>query len=325
VRAPKFWSNKDSALGMFLAPIGSLYGGVTALRLKVTSSVTAPIPVICVGNVSVGGTGKSPIASNLAERLLTMGRNPAILTGGYGGQLMGPLRVDPDVHSVADVGDEALVHSRKISTWVARHRAKAIHATLGEGIDALIMDDGHQHASLFKTLSILVIDGNVGFGNGRMIPAGPLRERPQFGLARADAVVLMGSDDTNLVPRLPAHIPIYGANLIPGPEGPELKHRKVVAFAGIGNPNKFFDTLLELGALVVSAHTFDDHHLFQESDIQPILDEAFALDAVPVTTEKDAVRLAPDHRQQVNVLSVNVKWDNASAIDNLLIKTLNNF
>ena len=325
MRAPKFWSNKDSPVGIFLDPIGSLYGGITALRLKVTSSVTAPIPVICVGNISVGGTGKSPIAANLAEKLRSMGRRPAILTGGYGGQLKGPLRVDPNIHSVADVGDEALVHSRLIPTWVSRRRAKAITAALDEEIDVLIMDDGHQHASLDKTLSILVIDGNVGFGNGRMIPAGPLRESPQSGLARTDAVVLIGSDDTNLPPLLPAHIPIYGANLIPGPEGAQLKNCKVVAFAGIGNPTKFFDTLIDLGALVVSAHTFDDHHLFQESDIQPILDEAFALDALPVTTEKDAVRLAPDHRQQVNVLSVSVQWNNVKAIDNLLVKALDSF
>jgi tetraacyldisaccharide 4'-kinase len=181
-----------------------------------------------------------------------------------------------------------------------------------------VLDDAHQHPGLAKDLSLVVVDGHAAFGNGRIVPAGPLRETVADGMARADALVIMGEDVRGLEGRFAGRLPVLKARFVPGPELARLRGQRVVAFAGIGEPRKFFATLRELGAQVVATHPFDDHFAFGEADIQPILDEAYAVGALPVTTAKDAVRLPPDQRQQVNVLSVEVAWDDPPALDALL-------
>ena len=181
----------------------------------------------------------------------------------------------------------------------------------------LVLDDGHQHPGIAKDLALVAIDGRTAFGNGRLFPAGPLRETVADGMARAQAAIVVGDDARGVASRL-GDLPILHARLMPGPEAAGLRGQRVVAFAGIGDPRKFFDTLRDIGAKVVAIHPFDDHYGFQEADVQPILDEAFAIDAIPVTTAKDAVRLAPDQRQQVNVLSVDVEWRDEAALDRLL-------
>ncbi len=318
---PEFWIT-DGPLGQALDPIGRLYGAVTTWRIKHGAYVKTPVPVISVGNLTVGGTGKTPVARDLVPRLTNLGFRPAVVLRGYGGQLKGPARVDPNIHRALDVGDEALLHSRDGMTWVARQRIDGAYEATEAGAKAIILDDAHQHASMAKDLSLVVIDGAMGFGNHRIVPAGPLREPVRAGLARTDAVVIMGDDETGVAARLPPDIPVLHGTLQPGPESVFLNQRKVVAFAGLGRPGKFFNTLVELGAKVVAAHPFDDHHLYQPADIQSILDEAFALEALPVTTEKDAMRLTPDQRQQVNVLRVAVQWKDAAALDALLKRTL---
>jgi tetraacyldisaccharide 4'-kinase len=168
----------------------------------------------------------------------------------------------------------------------------------------------------------VVVDGTRGFGNGRLVPAGPLRETVGQGLTRADAVIVMGDDLRGLVPKLAPHRPVLRAHLAPGPEQASLRGQRVVAFAGIGDPGKFFATLQAVGARIVAVHPFDDHYAFGAADIQPILDEAFAIGALPVTTAKDAVRLSPDQRQQVNVLSVSTAWDTPELLDAMLDRLL---
>lgn len=324
MRQPKFWTT-DGPLGRALDPFGRLYGAATAWRLKRGTWTRAPVPVISVGNLTVGGTGKTPVARELVPRLTNLGFRPAVILHGYGGRLTGPVRVDPNTHRALDVGDEALLHGSDGMTWVARQRIEGAYHAIEVGAKAIILDDAHQHASMIKDLSLVVIDGAIGFGNHRVVPAGPLREPVRAGLTRTDAVVIMGDDETGVIERLPADMPVLHGTLQPGPEAAHLNQRKVVAFAGLGRPGKFFNTLVELGAQVVATHPFDDHHLYQPADIQTILDEAFALDALPVTTEKDAMRLTPDQRQQVNVLRVAVHWKDAAALDALLQRTLTPF
>lgn len=321
MRAPDFWQT-DGPAARALAPIGALYGAVTAWRIKHTSPERVPVPVISVGNLTVGGTGKTPVVRDLVKRLKALGRKPAVVLRGYGGTLKGPACVDPDVHSALDVGDEALLHARDGATWVARKRSEGAKAAVADGATAIVLDDAHQHTSLHKDLSLLVVDGAVGFGNHRILPAGPLREDVRAGLSRANGLIIMGHDNTGLATRLPDFLTTVAGTLEAEPESAHLHRQKVVAFAGLGRPEKFFDTLINLGAIVVAAHPFDDHHLYQPADIQTILDEAFSLDALPVTTEKDAMRLSPYQRQQVNVLRVTARYKNHAGLDALLQKAL---
>jgi tetraacyldisaccharide 4'-kinase len=319
MRAPDFWRT-DNGLARLLEPAGLIYGAVTARRIANTTPFQASVPVICVGNLTAGGTGKTPVASSIAARLRDRGRNPAILLRGYGGSVTGPLKVDAHSHTAEEVGDEALLHARTTPTWIAARRALAAKPAIKDGADVLVMDDGHQHPSLAKDLSLVVVDGRTGFGNARIIPAGPLREAIKPGLARADAAVLMGDDHIGIAPFLEEHLPVLRARLAPGAEGYGLRGQRVVAFAGIGDPEKFLETLLGLGAQVVAFHPFGDHYGYGSADIQPILDEAYAVDALPITTAKDAVRLDPDQRQQVNVLTVTAQWQDENALDGLLGK-----
>lgn len=321
MRAPNFWQT-DGPAGRVLSPIGTVYGAATAWRIKHASPERVSVPVISIGNLTVGGTGKTPVARDVVKRLKELGRRPAVVLRGYGGHLKGPVRVDPYVHSALDVGDEALLHARDGATWVARKRSDGAKAAIADGATVIVLDDAHQHTSLRKDLSLLVVDGAVGFGNHRILPAGPLREDVRAGLSRANGLIIMGRDDTALATRLPDFLTTVSGTLEAEPESVHLHGRKVVAFAGLGRPKKFFDTLVELGALVIAAHPFDDHHLYKPADIQTILDEAFSLDALPVTTEKDAMRLSPDQRQQVNVLRVTARYKNHAGLDALLQKVL---
>ena len=322
MRPPKFWTN-DSVLGRALDPIGRLYGAISSWRTSNGTYVQAPVPVISVGNLTVGGAGKTPVVRDLRPRLTDLGFcRPAVVLRGYGGRLKGPVKVDTLTHRALDVGDEALLHARDGMTWVSAKRIDGAYQATEAGAKAIVLDDAHQHNSLAKDLSLVVIDGETGFGNHRIVPAGPLRESIRSGLARADAIIIMGNDRTDIAQRLPADIPILHATLAPSPDAAFLHQRKVVAFAGLGRPEKFFQSLSDVGAHLLATHTFDDHHLYQPADIQSILDEAFALEALPVTTEKDAMRLTPDQRQQVNVLRIGVAWKDTAALDALLKGTL---
>ncbi len=317
MRAPEFWQSVGP-LVKALTPIGNLYGAIAGWRIRHATLERITVPVISVGNLTVGGTGKTPVVRDLVKRLKDNGHRPVVILRGYGGQLKGPLRVDTDAHTALDVGDEALLHARDGMTWIASKRVLGAKAAVADGATVIVLDDAHQHGSLHKDHALLVVDGPVGFSNHRIFPAGPLREDVRAGLARADSVIILGADATDLRSRLPDDLTQAVGTLEAEAESLHLHGRKVVAFAGLGRPQKFFDTLTDLGAVVVATHPFDDHHLYKPADIQTILDEAYALDALPVTTEKDAMRLTPDQRQQVNVLRVAVRYQNPAIIDSLL-------
>jgi tetraacyldisaccharide 4'-kinase len=281
--------------------------------------------VVCVGNLVAGGAGKTPTALALASLIRSLGRKPHFLVRGYGGREVGPLEVAVRQHDARRVGDEALLLARRAPTWVARDRVAGAAAAIAAGADCIVMDDGFQNPSLIKDLSFLVVDAGYGFGNGRLLPAGPLREPVARGLARTDAVVLIeaalpGRDRPP--PALAGHGVVFPARLSPTMEGPQLTGGRAVAFAGIGRPEKFFETLVAMGVDVVEGHRFADHHAYDSDEIMRLVEAAAGRDARLVTTAKDFVRLPPEARPMVAVVEVELVFEAPAAATELLAAVL---
>jgi tetraacyldisaccharide 4'-kinase len=253
---------------------------------------------------------------SLVQRAQARGLAAYCLTRGYGGSLAGPVAVDPKRHTAAVVGDEALLLAEAAPSWVARDRVAGAAAAAAAGAQLVILDDGFQNPRLAKDLALLVIDGAYGFGNGRLIPAGPLREPIAAALARADAIVLLGADEAGIAPQL-GTTPILHGRLAPVGDG-EFVGVPVVAFAGIGRPEKFFRTLTELGARILGRHAFADHHRYTDGELAALADEAARTGARLITTVKDAVRLPPHWRERVAVLKVEIAWQDEAAVATLL-------
>jgi tetraacyldisaccharide 4'-kinase len=303
-----------------LAPLSLLWQTAGWLRRSLARPYRAAAPVICIGNLVLGGAGKTPTALAIARRLRARGIAAHLLSRGYGGTLAGPVRVDPARHTAAEVGDEPLLLAAAGPTWVARRRRQGAAAAVQAGAAALILDDGHQNPSLEKDLSIVVVDSETAFGNGRVVPAGPLREPVAEGLARADALVLVGGPDDAVTPA-PGRpdLPVFRARLEPaGETAASLKGRSVVAFAGIGRPAKFFASLRAIGGRVVATHAFPDHHLYGPDEIMRLVEQASAAEAVLVTTAKDYVRLPVEAKPMVEVLQVELRFADPDAVDRLL-------
>ncbi|GBQ92128.1 tetraacyldisaccharide 4'-kinase [Asaia krungthepensis NRIC 0535] len=289
----------------------------TFRALRATPSLS-PVPVLCCGNLTVGGTGKTIIVRDLAQRLVARGERPHILSRGYGGHLKGPLCVDPLHHTARDVGDEPYMLAREFPVWIGANRAETALLAAEAGATCLVMDDGLQNHSLRQTLKLITIDGGTGLGNGRLLPAGPLREPASRGFARADAVVLIGRDDTGLVPLLPAGLSTLSARLIPSAAIRKLQGRQVIAFAGIGRPSKFFEMLEEAGAPPMRCIPFGDHHDYSERDCRRLSVLSRQPGALLVTTRKDWVKLPEWLRAEVTVIDVELLWADPSAPERLL-------
>ncbi len=305
MRRPEFW-HRDGATAHVLTPASWLYRAGALAHRKTVRARRSPVPLLCVGGLTAGGAGKTPAALALGRRLAESGRRIHFLTRGYGGRTRGPLRVDPARHDAAEVGDEPLLLARVAPCWVAADRRAGAAAAAAAGAELIVMDDGFQNPRIEKTRSVLVVDGGEGFGNRRLLPAGPLREPVRRGLARADAVVLVEPDLAGVSSELgPA---VVRARLMPAPGAETLAGAAVVAFAGIALPEKFFRTLAGLGCTIVAAHGFGDHHRFTEIEVTKILEEAVRAGAVPVTTAKDAVRLPASLRDSVRVLETVLQW-----------------
>ena len=276
------------------------------------------VPVVCIGSVVAGGAGKTPVAIALGEALAQRGRHPHFLSRGYGGTLAGPVRVDRAKHPAYQVGDEPLLLAAVAPTWVARDRAAGARAAANEGAGVILMDDGFQNGALRKDISLLVVDGGYGFGNGRVMPAGPLREPVEEALARADAVIVIGEDTSGAGARIGTAAPVLTARFVPRPDAERVAGRRVLAFAGIGRPAKFFETLAGMGCEIVDAVPFPDHHRYTEDEVMGLVEAAAAADAVPVTTEKDAVRLPPSAEGMVEPVRVALEWGDPAAFERLV-------
>ncbi len=322
MQAPGFWQRDDwlgRALSGCLAPAAWLYGTLAARRQRRARPARLALPLVCLGNLVSGGAGKTPAALAVARRLIERGHRPVFLTRGYGGREAGPLLVDPARHDAAAVGDEPLLLARLAPVVVARDRVAGAATALAAGADVVVMDDGYQNPSLAKDLSILVFDGAQGLGNGRVLPAGPLRERPAEGLARADAILVIGARGPNLADRLLAlggPRPLLSAELVAS--GPLPAGRRLLAFAGIGRPQKFFDTLRAAGAQLAATRAFPDHHPYRPAELAALRAEAQRLGAALITTEKDLMRLPPAARSDIEALAVTLAFDDREALDRLL-------
>lgn len=299
MRAPEFWT-RDGLAARLLAPLGALYGLSVRLRKARAHSFRAKARVLCVGNLTAGGSGKTPVAIALAEMLMARGRKVVFLSRGYGGRLRGPVLVDPATHSATDVGDEPLLLAAVAPTIVAHDRARGAALADTLGADVIVMDDGFQNFQLAKDVSLLVADAETGFGNRRLIPAGPLREPIERGLQRADAVVLVG-DGALALP--PFRGPVFRAHVLPTAHD-RFKGRAVFAMAGIGRPEKFFRTLEAMGARLAGTKAFPDHHSYSDEELAAVKRVAADLGALLVTTEKDLVRIHPDGREGILSLPV---------------------
>lgn len=302
-QSPSFWwQDKPRGFSRLaaasLAPIAAAYGSAAAYRMR-KSGEKSPLPVLCVGNFVVGGAGKTPMALALAERLIAAGENPWFLSRGYGSAAEHgpPIAVDPETHFAQDVGDEALLLARVAPTLVSAHRAAAARIAAEAGASVLILDDGLQNPSLQKDLKLVVADAIAGIGNGRCLPAGPLRAAlpAQMRFASALVVVGNGAQGATLTERARrAAKPVLRAHLsIAADLAAELAGRPVYAFAGIGHPEKFFASLMDVGAQIAGAVRFPDHYAYRRADISDLQRAAKARHAQLVTTEKDFVRLRP--------------------------------
>lgn len=312
MKAPEFWQ-QDGRMGAILSPLGALYGLGGRLRVAFTKPYRAPVPVICVGNLTVGGTGKTPVAIDLLQRLGARGVLVHAVTRGYKGTEKGPHLIDVTQDRPKRVGDEPLLLAAHAPVWVARDRAAGIRAAVAAGAGIVVTDDGFQNPGFAKDLSFVVVDAQAGFGNGRVFPAGPLREPVARGLARADAVVMMGE---GAAPAFDG--PVLRAALEPRESGMSLEGARVFAFAGIGRPEKFFDTVRSLGADVVDSEGFPDHHRYTGSMINRLVARADEQGLTCVTTEKDMVKMPPSMRGVIWPVPVGVAWEDEAAIKALL-------
>ena len=317
MRPPRFWAADGPAWpGVVLAPLGGLVAAVTA-RLVARGGWRASVPVLCVGNASVGGSGKTVVALDLAARLAASGRAPHVLLRGYGGAVRGVRPVAAE-DPAALVGDEAKLLAAVAPTWVGADRAASARAAVAAGAGVLVLDDGLQNPGLVKNLSLLVVDGGAGFGNGRVLPAGPLREPVVAAAARCAAMVLIGEDRQREAARVAARVglPVLRARLVVA-DALSWRGARVLAFAGIGRPEKVFASLEEVGAVLVGREPFPDHHPYAAREIAALRARAAALGAVLATTAKDAARLGPA-AEGVRVLRVALAWETPAAVEALL-------
>jgi tetraacyldisaccharide 4'-kinase len=290
-RAPDFWWRRYAPAGFALAPLGAIYGKVTG-RLMERSGATLEVPIICVGNLVVGGAGKTPTALEVANVCRKLRLNPGFLTRGYGGSEKGPLCVSVGIHSAAQVGDEALLLAQFAPTVISADRPSGAKLLAQLGVDVVVMDDGFQNPSLHKDLALVVVDSERGIGNGFVFPAGPLRAPLAAQIRMADALVVIGTGSGGRAVRLAARAGRPTLRAISVPERKRgLRRRPYLAFSGIADPVKFHKSLAEAGATIGHVMSFPDHHMFTEADCDVILSEAKARDLVPITTEKDRVRL----------------------------------
>ena len=316
MKAPQFWYEPNTWKAKILYPLGYFYNLLTLLRGKLAKPQSYNCLTICIGNLNVGGTGKTPTTIALAQHFLKKGLQVHVVSRGYKGKFQGTFLVDPQKHKSDEVGDEPLLMSEFTSVWVSNKRKNGIAAAENAGAQIVLLDDGFQDPSFHKDFSLIVVDGEKGFGNKKCMPAGPLRENIVQGFKRADALVIVGQRiykfDT-----FPTHLKIIHSTLKPIETGMNWKEGKYLAFAGIADPSKFFKTLRSLGANLIDCVALSDHQNLDEQVLKRLERKANSAHAQLVTTEKDAVRLSNTYRKKVLSLPVRIEFDDKNELENL--------
>ena len=326
-RAPAFWwRDRPSLQALALSPVAQLWGWRACRRLARAPAYWSAAPVICVGNYTVGGSGKTPTALAVGAIAEAEGLKPGYLIRGYGGSERGPLLVNPAIHGPERVGDEALLLAKRGLTVVCGDRPAGARLLVKAGATIIIMDDGFQNPALGKDLSLIVVEAGTGIGNGRLGPAGPLRAPLEPQLARTGALVVAGSGDAaRPLVRLAARAgrPVLEAKPVPA-DAAGWAGRRVLAFAGIGRPEKFFRSLEAAGVEVGAWRAFPDHHVYRDRDAAGLLAAAEEAGLALVTTEKDLVRLGPRGavgrlREAVREFPIRLQFDNPGAVRGLIV------
>jgi tetraacyldisaccharide 4'-kinase len=321
MREPRFWHGAPSLNSTLLKPLAAIYGAVAARRMQ-RAGLDAGVPVICVGNYHVGGAGKTPTVLALAKLLRDLGETPVVLSRGYGGKLHGPVKVDPQRHAAADVGDEPLMLAATLPVVVSRNRADGVPMARSLAATVILLDDGFQSPAVSKDASLIVIDGHRGLGNGQVFPAGPLRAPLPPQIARTDALVIVGSGTA--AEAVAAAIagegkPVLRAHLVPNEASvAALRGKRVLAFAGIGDPARFFKTLRGSGIDVARERTFADHHAFAKDEIDSLIAEAGRDALTLVTTEKDFARLPDGEAMGIVPFPVKLEFEDVAALRKLI-------
>lgn len=317
MKTPTFWNQKN-LLSDILIPFGWLYSGLTRLRLKLHHPYKSKLPVICIGNLTAGGSGKTPTAIALAQILQKEGYCPYFLSRGYGGKYQNII-VNKQNYQAEECGDEPLLLSETAPVVINADRGKGARLAEAARADILIMDDGFQNPTLHKDISFIVIDGGFGFGNFRAIPSGPLRETFSQGIKRAQAAIIIGEDKTSIKKHL-GELPTFSGKIIPLPIAQQEKG--IIAFAGIGRPQKFYESLKQAGGKVIETYDFPDHHPYTTQDTQELEKRAKELDAFLYTTSKDYVKLPKEFQKKVEVLSIKIDWEDETSLRNFIIQQL---
>lgn len=319
IRAPAFWNDKDHPLSRVLTPASWLWQQATDWRRRQAEPQRTPIPSICVGNVIVGGAGKTPMALLVARLLLEHGARPAFANRGYGAHPPGIcVKVERDKHTAAEVGDEALLLAVVAPCYVSPMRLLAAQRAAADGATHIIFDDGLQNPTVAYDSALLVLDGDYGLGNGRIMPAGPLREPLADAAARCQCVIIISHDRHNLAAELPPNLPLLAATLLPDSGGLD-KSQRYLAFAGIGRPEKFFDTCRTCGLDLAATIAFPDHHPYTATELVNLAQKSIERQAQLITTAKDAVRLSPAWQERVKVLPITLELENEDKLLKILL------
>ncbi len=323
MRQPNFWYfDEPNLLAKLLYPLSIIFSLLGRISLFFVAPWKASVPVICIGNLVVGGSGKTPTAIAIATVMKSKGWEPHFLSRGYGGTTTEPLLVNIQKHSSNIVGDEALLLAEICPTWVSSDRTKTAKLAIENGANILILDDGFQNAGIKKDLSIIVIDGEVGFGNKHLLPAGPLRENIAKGLKRSNAALILGNDTKMIADQILDYtgkeFPILCGSIEPTPVQPQFFEKKFVAFSGIGRPKKFFDTLDKIGLDIIDTFAFDDHHPYSKEDLIKLSRYANRHGAELITTSKDRRRINTNINVAINELPIYIKWQKTNELDKFL-------
>ncbi|MDR1289548.1 MAG: tetraacyldisaccharide 4'-kinase [Holosporales bacterium] len=327
LKSPSFWRRDDGFLVRALSPLSKVYSLISSVRMNNTIPEGTTVPVICVGNVVVGGAGKTPTVELVCDILKSFEHNPHIISSGYGGYLKNVVRVDPTMHSYLQVGDEALLSANVAPTWIGKNRLNSARAAILAGANVLVIDDGFQNNSLVQDFRILVVDSGQKFGNERLFPAGPLRETIESGLKKSDVVLIIGERDEQLddrIRRIRPNIPICHAKMKVVGNRKFEDNSNVIGFCGLGYPEKFRKTLDEIGLNVRDFIAFADHHPYTITESQKLIKAAKNMGAILVTTMKDYVKVPDVFKHEMTVISIKLHLED-DLLPDFLEKAVNNW